>query len=64
MKNTTKFLKVLQEQGITFGQLSERLKREYTPQTLYQYASERRVPNKSDKKKIADALGVLVNDLF
>lgn len=64
MRKQTKFLSFLQERGITFGQLSERLNREYTPQTLYQYASERRVPNKSDKKKIADALGVLVNDLF
>lgn len=60
----TRFLALMQERGITFAQLSERLNREYKPQTLYQYAAERRVPNKSDKKKIADALGVLVNDIF
>ena len=59
-----KFLAVMEEKGMTFSQLSGKLNGEYTSKTLFQYADGRRVPNKSDKKKIADALGVLVGDIF
>lgn len=59
-----KFFEKIKEKGWTFTQLSERLNGEYTAKTLFQYADGRRVPNKSDKKKIADALGCSVADLF
>lgn len=59
-----KFLSVMARKGITFAQLADKLNGEYTAKTLYQYADGRRVPNKSDKKKIADALGCLVGDIF
>ena len=59
-----KFLAVMEEKGLTFAQLSDKLNGEYSSKTLFQYADGRRVPNKSDKKKIADALGVLVVDIF
>ena len=59
-----KFLSVMEEKGLTFAQLADKLNGEYTSKTLFQYADGRRVPNKSDKKKIADALGVLVVDIF
>jgi ribosome-binding protein aMBF1 (putative translation factor) len=54
----------LKEKGWTFAQLSQRLNGEYTAKTLFQYADGRRMPNKSDKKKIADTFGCLVCDLF
>lgn len=59
-----KFLDKMKEKSLTFAQLSERLNGEYSAKTLFQYADGRRTPNKSDKKKIADALGCLVCDLF
>lgn len=59
-----RFLEVMKENGLTFSMLAERLKNEYSARTLYQYADGRRMPNKSDKKKIADALGCLVSDIF
>ena len=59
-----KFLEYMKSNGVTFEELAYRLKYEYTPKTLFQYADERREPNKSDKKKIADALGCLVGDIF
>lgn len=59
-----RFLEIMQEKKLTFAILSERLNGEYSPKTLYQYADGRRMPNKSDKKRIADALGCLVNDIF
>ena len=59
-----KFFAKIREQGLTFAQLSERLGGEYSVKTLFQYADGRRVPNKSDKKKIANALGCLVSELF
>ncbi len=59
-----KFMEIMRERGWTFAQLAERLNGEYSVKTLFQYADGRRVPNKSDKKKIADALGVLVSDIF
>ena len=54
----------MQGKKITFSMLAERLNNEYSVKTLFQYADGRRVPNKSDKKKIADALGCLVSDIF
>lgn len=59
-----RFLEIMQEKRLTFAMLSEMLKNEYSARTLYQYADGRRMPNKSDKKKIADALGCLVSDIF
>jgi ribosome-binding protein aMBF1 (putative translation factor) len=59
-----KFMAKMREKGWTFAQLAERLQNEYTVKTLFQYADGRRDPNKSDKKKIADALGCLVGDIF
>lgn len=59
-----KFFAVMKAKGWTFAQLSDKLNGEYTASTLFQYADGRRVPNKSDKKKIADALGCLVGDIF
>ena len=59
-----KFYAKIREKGWTFAQLAERLHNEYTVKTLFQYADGRRMPNKSDKKKIADALGCLVGDIF
>lgn len=59
-----KFMKKMQERGWTFAQLAQRLNNEYNPTTLFQYADGRRMPNKSDKKKIADAFGCLVSDIF
>ena len=59
-----KFFAIMQKKGWTFAQLAERLNNEYKATTLFQYADGRRVPNKSDKKKIADALGCLVGDIF
>lgn len=59
-----KFMDRLKAKGWTFAQLSEHLNGEYTAKTLFQYADGRRMPNKSDKKKIADALGCLVCDIF
>jgi ribosome-binding protein aMBF1 (putative translation factor) len=59
-----KFMNKMKEKGWSFSQLSARLNYEYTVNTLFQYADGRRVPNKSDKKKIADALGCLVGDIF
>lgn len=59
-----KFFSVMREKNITFSQLAERLNNEYSVTTLFQYADGRRVPNKSDKRKIANALGCLVTDIF
>jgi transcriptional regulator with XRE-family HTH domain len=59
-----RFLEIMQEKRLTFAKLAEMLKNEYSAKTLYQYADGRRMPNKSDKKKIADALGCLVRDIF
>ena len=59
-----KFLAKMQEKGWTFAQLAERLNGEYTAKTLFQYADGRRTPNKSDKKKIADAFGCLAGDII
>ena len=59
-----KFMKVMQEKKITFAQLAGKLNNEYSIATLFQYADGRRQPNKSDKKKIANALGVLEGDIF
>lgn len=59
-----KFFEKMQEKNFTFAQLAHRLKGEYTVTTLFQYADGRRTPNKSDKKKIADALGCLPSDIF
>lgn len=59
-----KFMDRLKQKGWTFAQLAKRLDGEYSPATLFQYADGRRVPNKSDKKKIANAFGCLVEDLF
>ena len=59
-----KFMNKLREKKWTFAQLAERLNGEYSVQTLFQYADGRRMPNKTDKKKIANALGCLVSDLF
>lgn len=59
-----KFMAKMREKCWTFAQLAERLQNEYTVKTLFQYADGRRDPNKSDKKKIADALGCLVGDIF
>ena len=59
-----KFMSKMREKRLTFAQLSERLNGEYTAKTLFQYADGRRTPNKSDKKKIADALGCLVCEAF
>lgn len=59
-----RFIEIMQEKKITFSMLAEKLNNEYSVKTLFQYADGRRVPNKSDKKKIADALGCLVSDIF
>ena len=59
-----RFIEIMQGKKITFSMLAERLNNEYSVKTLFQYADGRRVPNKSDKKKIADALGCLVSDIF
>ena len=59
-----KFMERIREKGWTFAQLSEKLNGEYSAKTLFHYADGRREPNKSDKKKIADALGCLVADIF
>ncbi len=59
-----KFMEKMKERGWTFAQLAERLHGEYSAKTLFQWADGRRTPNKSDKKKIADAFGCLVSDIF
>lgn len=59
-----KFFSVMREKNITFSQLAERLNNEYCITTLFQYADGRRTPNKSDKRKIANAMGCLVTDIF
>lgn len=59
-----KFMAAIRERGWTFAQLAERLNGEFTAKTLFQYADGRREPNKSDKKKIASAFGLLVSDIF
>lgn len=59
-----RFIEIMQEKKITFSMLAEKLNNEYSVKTLFQYADGRRVPNKSDKKKISDALGCLVSDIF
>lgn len=60
----SKMMDKMKEYGWTFAYLAQKLNNEYTIATLFQYASGRRVPNKSDKKKIADAFRCLVKDLF
>jgi transcriptional regulator with XRE-family HTH domain len=59
-----KFKEKMREKSLTFAQLAERLNGEYSVKTLFQYADGRRTPNKSDKRKIANALGCLVSDIF
>ena len=59
-----KFLEYMKAKNLTFAQLAHKLNYEYTAKTLFQYADGRRTPNKADKKKIADALGCLVGDIF
>ena len=62
-----KFFAKLQEKKWTFTQLFERLKQKgvsLNPQTLFQYADGRRVPNKSEQKAIAEVFGCLVRDIF
>jgi ribosome-binding protein aMBF1 (putative translation factor) len=59
-----KLMQKIKERGWTFAQLAERLNNEYNVKTLFQYADGRREPNKADKKKIAEALGCLVGDIF
>lgn len=59
-----KFLTKIKEKGWTFAQLAEKLNGEFSAKTLFQYADGRREPNKSDKKKIANAFGCLVSDIF
>ena len=59
-----KFFDKMRERNMTFAQLELRLRGEYNARTLFQYADGRRMPNKSDKKKIADALGCLPSDIF
>ncbi|MBQ3221164.1 MAG: helix-turn-helix transcriptional regulator [Clostridia bacterium] len=59
-----RFYEKLKEKGWTFAQLSERLCGAYTANTLFQYADGRKTPNKADKKKIAEAFGCLVTDIF
>ena len=63
-KANKKFFEMLKAKNMTFAMLSHKLNYEYTAMTLFQYADGRRVPNKSDKKKIANALGCLVGDIF
>lgn len=58
------FFAKMKEKNLTFEQLAERLNREYSVATLFQYADGRRVPNKSDKKKISRALGCVETDIF
>ena len=59
-----KLMAKMRERNYTFAQLSLRLRGEYKAETLFKYADGRKVPNKSDKKKIADALGCLPSDIF
>ena len=59
-----KFFSKMKEKNWTFAHLSEKLNKEYNPATLFQYADGRRTPNKADKKKIANAFGCLVEDIF
>ncbi len=59
-----KFLEEMKKRGWTFEQLSRKLNGEYTAKTLFHYADGRKEPNKSDKKKIAHAFGLLTTDLF
>lgn len=62
-----KFWNKLKEKGWNFSQLSVRLKMngvDLTPQTLFQYADGRRVPNKAEQKEIARVFGCTIKEIF
>lgn len=61
----TKLYEKMQEKGITYKDIAERLSAfEVREETVFQWADGRRVPSAKAKKSIAKALDCKVSDIF